>query len=108
MGRFQAWRANAPRQEHRDVTAAYINRIATVVPPHDVHEAFCEFAQTLFCDDRRKAALFKRMVAKAEIEHRYSCLGPADRPDGGRNDAQPFYTRGQFPDTATRMRRFEL
>ena len=89
------------------MTVAYINRIATAVPAHDVHEIFCEFAQSLFRDDRRKAALFKRMVSKADIEHRYSCLGPADRPDGGRNDGEPFYTRGKFPDTATRMRRFE-
>lgn len=89
------------------MTTAYVNRVATAVPPHDVHAAFCDFAQTLFRDERRKALIFKRMALRAGIDHRYSCLGPSDLPEGGRNDAPPFYARGDFPDTAARMRRFE-
>jgi predicted naringenin-chalcone synthase len=89
------------------LTVAYLNRIATAVPAHDVHEVFCRFARSLFCDDRRKALLFKRMASRSGIEHRYSCLGPSDHPEGGRNDTTPFYARGSFPDTAARMRRFE-
>jgi predicted naringenin-chalcone synthase len=91
----------------RALTVAYLNRIATAVPSHDVHEAFCRFAHSLFEGDRHKAVLFRRMASKAGIDHRYSCLSPSDLPDGGRNDAAPFYARGGFPDTAARMRRFE-
>jgi predicted naringenin-chalcone synthase len=102
MGAFR------PRQaECVHLTVVYLNRIATAVPAHDVHDVFCDFAQSLFHDDRRKMALFHRMASRAGIEHRYSCLGPSDHPDGGRNDAPSFYARGDFPDTAARMRRFE-
>jgi len=53
---------------------AYINRVATAVPPHDVHEAFRRFARSRFRDDRRKSLLFERMAGKSGIEHRYSFL----------------------------------
>ena len=51
---------------------AYVNRVATVVPPYDVHDAFRRFAQSLFRHDRRNSLLFERMAAKSGIEHRYS------------------------------------
>jgi DNA-directed RNA polymerase specialized sigma24 family protein len=35
------------------VTIAYLNRIATAVPPHDVHQSFLHFAQSQLRDDRR-------------------------------------------------------
>lgn len=89
------------------MTTAYINRVATAVPPHDIHDAFRQFAQSLFRDDRRGALLFRRMADKAEIEHRYSCLAPGDLPEGNPVGAERFYARGDFPDTAARMRRFE-
>jgi predicted naringenin-chalcone synthase len=88
------------------LTAAYINRVATVVPPHDVHEAFRRFAQSLLRDERQ-ARLFSRMADRAGIEHRYSFLGPSNLPEGDKLDAEGFYVRGGFPDTAARMRRFE-
>lgn len=87
------------------MTTAYINRIATAVPTHDVHAAFLQFAQSLF-SDRRAALLFRRMAERSGIEHRFSVLPPSDLPDNGSNHA-PFYARGDFPDTAARMRRFE-
>ena len=90
------------------LTTAYINRIATAVPSHDVHEAFLGFAQSLLKDDRRNSVLFRRMVGKSGIEHRYSSLAPAADPSGSAIDAEAFYTRGNFPDTATRMRAFEV
>ena len=87
------------------MTTAYINRIATAVPPHDVHEAFCRFARSLFEGDRRSRLLFERMASRSGIEHRYSCLRPGD---GERAvDADDFYLRGKFPDTGARMRQFE-
>ena len=89
------------------MTTAYINRIATAVPPHDVHTAFLRFARSMFGNDWRRAALFQRMAERSGIEHRYSCLAPAADPDGPAVDAGAFYRRGDFPDTAARMRAFE-
>lgn len=89
------------------MATAYINRVATAVPPHDVHAAFVQFAQSLFENDRRKALLFRRMASKSGIEHRYSCLPPASEPGGDSVDADDFYKRGNFPDTSARMRLFE-
>jgi hypothetical protein len=43
---------------------AYINRVATAVPPYDVHDAFRCFAQSLLNDDRRNSLLFQRMADK--------------------------------------------
>jgi alpha-pyrone synthase len=78
---------------------AYLNRIATAVPPHDVHDAFIRFAGQVMADNRRRA-MFARMAERAQIEHRWSCLHP-DELDGG------FYAAGRFPGTAQRMRRYE-
>ena len=89
------------------MTTAYINRVATAVPPYDVHEAFRRFGQSLFRDHRRNGLMFRRMAEKAAIEHRYSFLAPSNLPEGDKIDAEGFYVRGGFPDTAARMRRFE-
>src|SRR5260370_29241210 len=86
---------------------AYINRVATAVPPYDVHDAFRRFAQSLFRDDGRNSLLFERMAGKSGIEHRYSCFAPSKVPEGDCLDAGGFYPRGDFPDTAARMRLFE-
>src|SRR5215470_20182392 len=89
------------------VTTAYINRIATAVPTHDVHDAFLSFARSLLEGDRRGLLLFRRMAERSGIEHRYSSLAPASDPTGDAIDAEAFYTRGNFPDVAARMRAFE-
>ena len=86
---------------------AYVNRVATAVPPYDVHDAFRRFAQSLFRHDRRNSLLFERMAAKSGIEHRYSCFAPSNLPEGDCLDAEGFYPRGDFPNTAARMRLFE-
>jgi predicted naringenin-chalcone synthase len=88
------------------MTTAYINRIATALPQHDVHDAFVQFARTLIPEQRARA-VFERMADKAQIHHRYSCLAPAAQPDGPSVDAGGFYTRGRFPSTADRMKVFE-
>ena len=88
------------------MTIAHINRIATAVPPHDVHRAFIGFARTLL-EDRRAVAVFDRMVDKAQISHRYAVLPPAADPEGIAVDATGVYSRGHFPDTADRMRLYE-
>nr|AYM52568.1 type III polyketide synthase [Aetherobacter rufus] len=88
------------------MTIAYLNRIATAVPPHDIHGAFVRFARTLF-EDRRALALFDRMVDKAQIAHRFSVLPPSATPEGPSVDAARFYARERFPSTGERMRRYE-
>ncbi len=87
------------------MTTAYINRIATVVPENDVHQSFVRFARTLL--DQRCRRLFDRMADRSQIAHRWSCLTPAAQPEGPSVDAEGFFTRGRFPSTADRMRRYE-
>ena len=48
------------------MTTAYINRVATAVPPHDIHEAFRGFAQAQFRDNRH-TSLFQRMADRSGI-----------------------------------------
>jgi alpha-pyrone synthase len=79
------------------LTEAYINRIATGVPPHDVHTPFVRFAETLF-DGQRQLTLFQRMAERAGIEHRFSYLAPRTSPAGEIDaaiiDGNVFYRRG--------------
>ena len=84
---------------------AFINRIATATPPHDVHETFRRFGQVMLRNDQRKLALFNRMADRSGIAHRYSFVQPA--PGGAVVDVEGFYRPGAFPDTATRMKKFE-
>ena len=53
------------------MTTAHINRIATAVPPHDVHKGFISFASTLLAEGTPRN-LFRRMSRMSGIEHRYS------------------------------------
>lgn len=87
------------------MTVAYINRIGTAVPDHDVHRDFVKFARTLLPDAKTRA-VFDRMAERAGISHRYSYLR-AGRIDDGEVDADGFYRRGQFPSTAARMALYE-
>jgi predicted naringenin-chalcone synthase len=84
---------------------AYVNRIGTAVPDHDVHATFIAFAEGLLAD-RRAKLLFRRMAQRAEIEHRYSYLQPGETLAIAA-DKDGFYGRGVFPGTAARMARFE-
>jgi predicted naringenin-chalcone synthase len=89
------------------MTTAHLNRIATAVPEHNVHDAFVVFAEQMLADPRLRA-VFRRMTARAEIAHRYSFLDP--RPGSRESspyDAHEFYRLGNFPDTARRMDLFE-
>jgi predicted naringenin-chalcone synthase len=84
---------------------AFINRVATATPPHDVHDVFLRFGQLMLEKDKRRLALFNRMADRSAISHRYSFLEPD--PTGEVVDSGRFYRRGAFPDTAARMRKFE-
>jgi alpha-pyrone synthase len=89
------------------MTKAYLNRIATAVPEHDVHDAFAVFAEKMLVDPRLRR-VFRRMGSRADISHRYSFLDP--QKDSGQlssHDAHKFYQLGNFPNTARRMEVFE-
>jgi predicted naringenin-chalcone synthase len=85
------------------VTTAYINRIVTGVPEHDIHGLFVGFARTLL--EPRARAVFDRMAVKAQIARRFSVL-PASGSPGAPSVAE-FYPAGRFPSTGQRMERFE-
>ena len=87
------------------MTEAFINRIATATPPHDVHQPFLRFGQLMLQGDKRKLALFNRMADRSGIAHRYSFVQP--HPSGAVVDTEGFYRPGGFPDTAARMKKFE-
>ncbi len=88
------------------MTTAYINRIATSVPPHDVHRPFIAFAEGMLPEGTTRS-LFKRMVRMSAIEHRYSFLQPIASDNGMWRDAEDLYATGNFPGTARRMQAFE-
>jgi alpha-pyrone synthase len=81
---------------------AFINRIATALPPHDVHESFLEFGRRMLRSNDRRLAVFNRMAERSGISHRYSIFEPE-----GQGDAFHFYRPGAFPGTGTRMKLFE-
>jgi alpha-pyrone synthase len=89
------------------ITTAYLNRIASAVPEHDVHDAFVVFAEKMLADTRLHT-VFRRMVSRAKIAHRYSFLDP-QKGSGqfSSHDAHEFYRLGNFPNTARRMELFE-
>ena len=88
------------------MTTAYINRISTAVPPHDVHRSFVAFADSTLPEGTVRN-LFRRMVRMSAIEHRYSFLQPIATDDGTWRDAENLYVQGDFPRTARRMEAFE-
>ncbi len=85
--------------------AAFINRIGTAVPDHDVHAGFVAFARTMLEGDRART-VFDRMVERSGIGHRFSHFR-AGKLDEGEVDTEGFYRRGRFPSTATRMLRYD-
>ena len=88
------------------MTTAYINRIATAVPSHDVHRPFIDFAESMISNDSVRH-IFRRMVRLSAIEHRYSFLQPIPDGEGQWRDSEDLYKLGSFPDTARRMQAFE-
>ena len=51
-------------------------RLAGVVPEHDVHQLFIDWAEAQV-EDPRLRKLFMRMAERSGIEHRWSVLPPA-------------------------------
>jgi len=88
------------------MTTAYLNRVATAVPEHDVHDSFVIFAEKMLADPRLRA-VFRRMASRADITHRYSFLDPKGAGQFSSQDANEFYRLGDFPTTSRRMELFE-
>jgi predicted naringenin-chalcone synthase len=88
------------------MTTAFINRIATAVPPHDVHRPFIDFADGMLPDGTIRN-IFRRMARMSAIEHRYSFIQPIANGTGEWKDAEGIYARGSFPQTTRRMEAFE-
>ncbi|MBB3950915.1 type III polyketide synthase [Aureimonas jatrophae] len=89
------------------MTDAYLNRIATAVPPFEVHDFFLRFAASKLRDDPRRQAVFRRMADRAGIRHRYSVIPATEDPEGPVIDRDGLFRRGAFPSTARRMDLFE-
>ncbi|MFZ1107826.1 MAG: type III polyketide synthase [Rhodomicrobium sp.] len=89
------------------MSGAYINQIATAVPPHQVHAAFVQFQRQLL-DDHRKRAIFDKLVEKGQIEKRWSCVVPAEDSTHATINGEAFYVPGDFPSTGDRMRQYEV
>jgi predicted naringenin-chalcone synthase len=85
---------------------AYINRISTAVPAHDIHDRFVDFVSTRLLEGSTAGA-FARMARRSGIDHRYSVLPPAPSSDTTAIDAHGFYTVGAFPNIGARMQLFE-
>ena len=82
---------------------AHINRIATAVPDHEVHDYFLRFAGANLAGKPRERAAFEKMASRSGIERRYSCISPAADPEGESVDTDGFFPRGAFPGTGARM-----
>jgi alpha-pyrone synthase len=92
--------------QRNGMTTAHINRIATAVPPNDVHAAFIDIAMALLPEGTERS-LFRRMVRMSQIEHRYSVLEPVAAENGTWSDTEGLYVPGNFPPTTRRMEAFE-
>ncbi len=88
------------------MTTAYINRIATAVPPHDMHRLFLTFVEDGLPEGRPRN-LYRRMARAAAIDHRYTFLKPVLAADGSVREMNEFYVRSKFPATDRRMKAFE-
>ncbi len=74
-------------------TRAFINRIGTAVPEHDVHANYLAYARDVL-GDTREGRSFERLVSRSQIDHRYAVV-PFD------------YYGAAHPETALRMRAYE-
>ncbi|WP_026442332.1 type III polyketide synthase [Pseudacidobacterium ailaaui] len=89
------------------MTTAYLNRIATAVPEHDIHDAFVVFAEKMLGDQRLRT-IFRRMASRANIAHRYSFFEPQEGYEKFfSHEVNESYQLGNLPSTARRMEIFE-
>lgn len=74
---------------------ACVNAIATAVPARDIHQPFVDWAEPRL--PKRERKLFRRMVERSDIEHRWSIHASSPVGPGG------FYENGALPPTSARM-----
>ena len=79
---------------------AHINAIACVVPTHDIHQAYVDWAAARLAPRERQ--LFARMAERSGIDHRWSVLPPTE--EGGSPVADGGFYAGRIPGTGERMR----
>ena len=89
------------------MTIAHVNRVATAVPEHEVHDFFLRFAASHLHHEPRRQGLFRKMADKAGIARRYSCIEPVGDVEDPVLDAEGLFRRGAFPSTARRMDFYE-
>jgi alpha-pyrone synthase len=82
---------------------AFINAVAGIVPEHDVHHLFIDWAQSQV-EDPRLRKLFMRMAERSGIEHRWSVLAPA--PGGRPHNEEGGFYHPVMPPTSARMQRY--
>ncbi len=87
----------------KPVTQAYINRIGTAVPRHEVHDTFRRFAGRQITEPRIRTA-FARLAERSQIDTRHSVLEPEADASG---TVDGFYRLETFPSTGARMARYE-
>lgn len=87
------------RPEQTGPGGAFLNRIGTAHPPHDVHRAFIAWAARQL-DDSRERTVFERMASRAGINHRWSVLGG---PSFAQGDGLAFYGPDATMPTGRRM-----
>lgn len=85
---------------------AYLSRIATATPEHEVHSAFLQFAHGMLQDERSRTLLL-RMAERAGIARRYSLFDVSGSGTSSAPDAYEFYRQGAFPTTAQRMQLYK-
>ncbi len=83
------------------MSGAFINRIGTANPQHDVHAAFLAFASAGLPNCKSRA-VFDRMAERSGIAHRFSHMRPGDLA-AGEVDKGGFFQRNAFPGTGARM-----
>src|SRR5262245_48597737 len=86
---------------------AYVNKIATAVPEHEINRFYIRIGASMLAEHPRQRAVFHRMANSAGIERRYTCVPPAKNPYGMAVDAAGVFVRGAFPGTSMRMKYYE-
>jgi predicted naringenin-chalcone synthase len=67
---------------------------------------FADFAKGSL-EEARARPIFKRLLQRSQIDHRWSILAPTADLGSGTLDTEGLYRRGAFPSTAARMRLYE-
>lgn len=88
------------------MTDAYVNAIATRVPPHEMHGRFDAFAARLVGERDRR--ILERTFRRSGIDTRWTVIEPADPSRSSAVlDREGAFVFGAFPSTGARMRLYD-